>query len=482
MRIHEGGAVTRSDSASNPGPGQLAGRTLELLRELVRNACVNDLTPDSGQEVRNADTLEAFFDGVDVSITRLEPHPGRVSLVVQVPGTDPGADPLTLIGHTDVVPVDHDAWTRDPFAADIDHGAVWGRGVVDMLHLTAAMAVVTRAVAQGPRPAGTLTLVAAADEEARGGLGMAWIDRECPDLIPWDNCLGESGGSHLHGVDGTDSVVIAVGEKGAAQRRLHVQGDPGHASVPLGKDSAITLISKVAARLADAQLPVATDDTWSGFVRAFRFDAHLEAALVNGTYRGDFHEFADLAAYAHAVSRMTLACTVLGAGGPINVLPSSAHLDLDVRTLPGQDDEAVDAALVQALGDLAPRVRIERLICEDATASPLDTRLGRTLVEVLHEQHPHSRVVGTLFPGGTDLRFARRRGGIAYGFGSHATARTLGRVWAQMHAHDEHLHLEDLDLTVQALEAVVTRFLQVTDSGSRPGAGACAPEGHLTPS
>ncbi|MDN6600782.1 MAG: acetylornithine deacetylase, partial [Corynebacterium flavescens] len=35
--------------------------TLELLQELIRNACVNDLTPDSGNEVRNADTLERFF-------------------------------------------------------------------------------------------------------------------------------------------------------------------------------------------------------------------------------------------------------------------------------------------------------------------------------------------------------------------------------------------------------------------------------------
>lgn len=35
--------------------------TLELLQELIRNACVNDLTPDSGFEVRNADTLENFL-------------------------------------------------------------------------------------------------------------------------------------------------------------------------------------------------------------------------------------------------------------------------------------------------------------------------------------------------------------------------------------------------------------------------------------
>jgi len=63
--------------------------TLGLLQELIRNACVNDLTPDSGHEVRNADTLEKFFDGTAVEIQRYESHPGRVTIVVTVPG-DPG--------------------------------------------------------------------------------------------------------------------------------------------------------------------------------------------------------------------------------------------------------------------------------------------------------------------------------------------------------------------------------------------------------
>ena len=71
--------------------------TLELLQELIRNACVNDLTPDSGFEVRNADTLENFFAGEDVSIERFESHPGRVSIVVTVPG-DPAKEPLTPYG------------------------------------------------------------------------------------------------------------------------------------------------------------------------------------------------------------------------------------------------------------------------------------------------------------------------------------------------------------------------------------------------
>ena len=71
--------------------------TLALLREMIRNACVNDYTPGSGQEVRNADTLERFFaDTPNITVKRYESAPGRVSIVVTLEGTDPSAEPLKV--------------------------------------------------------------------------------------------------------------------------------------------------------------------------------------------------------------------------------------------------------------------------------------------------------------------------------------------------------------------------------------------------
>ena len=48
------------------------------------------------------------------------------------------------MGHTDVVPVNPDGWQRDPFGGELVDGEVWGRGAVDMLNLTASMAVAVR--------------------------------------------------------------------------------------------------------------------------------------------------------------------------------------------------------------------------------------------------------------------------------------------------------------------------------------------------
>ena len=438
--------------------------TIDLLQRLIALASVNDLTPDSGNEEAAAHLFESFFDGLPVDIERIEPHPGRTTLVVTLRGTDPSAQPLTFLGHTDVVPVDEKHWTHPPFAGEISEGSIWGRGSVDMLHLTAAMAVVTRRLAEevsrgGARPAGTLTFVAAADEEARGGLGVPWIGEHRADAFPWDAQLSEMGGAHIRGARGGDSVVVIVGEKGAAQRRLHVRGDAGHGSIPLGRVSAVEMLAQVSRALSQAQWPQASDEIWAGFVRAFEFEPELEESLISGTYRGDYSEFGDLAAYTHAVSHMTVAQTVVRAGGPINVLPSSGELELDIRTLPGQSDDDVDRAITEVLGELAEHVTIERLLSEPATASSIDTKLYRAIEETLTQANPGAKVVPILFPGGSDLRVGRHKGGVGYGFGSCSSGATLGQVYSQLHAHDEHIAVEDVVSTVCALDHLTRVFI-----------------------
>lgn len=426
--------------------------TIDLLRQLIRNACVNDLTADSGQEVRNAETLEEFFAGTDVKVQRFEPHPGRVSVAFTVEGTDPEAEPLTLLGHTDVVPVDNPKWTKDPFGAEIENGRIYGRGAMDMLFITAAMAVVTREVAQSAeRPRGTLTFVACADEEARGGLGAGWIAEHEPDAFSWRNCLSETAGSHL-----PDALVVVVGEKGAAQRRITIHGDAGHGSAPYGRELTVGLVGEVARRLASIEPPVVSDDLWKGYVRAFRFDPATEEKLLRGE---NYEALGPLARYSHAMSHLTVSPTVLRAGGAINVLPSNAYVELDIRPLPGQTQEEVDEVLREALGDLADRVEIEHLITEDATVSPASGPLYEAIVETYGEFFPGVPVVPTIAAGGSDLRFGRRKGGVGYGFALHAAGRGFGEVLDQLHSHDEYVEVEDVELTTKAYRSLVQKFV-----------------------
>lgn len=77
------------------------------------------------------------------------------------------------------------------------------------------------------------------------------------------------------------------------------------------------------------------------------------------------------------------------------------------------------------------------------------------------EIFPNANVVPVHATGGSDLRFARRLGGVGYGFAMHAASRNLADVNRQLHSHDEHLYLEDLELTVRAYRRVAELMLGV---------------------
>ena len=94
---------------------QLTNETVELLQTMIRNQCVNDGTAESGQEERNADTLVNFIEGAGLDVEVYDAAPGRRSMVARIEGSDPAAPSLCLMGHTDVVPVNPNGWSRDPF-------------------------------------------------------------------------------------------------------------------------------------------------------------------------------------------------------------------------------------------------------------------------------------------------------------------------------------------------------------------------------
>src|SRR5215210_597696 len=101
--------------------------TVALLQALIRNECVNDGTPDSGGERRNADLLQTYLEGAGLEVQRFTSRGDRTSVVARIEGTDRTAPKLCLMGHTDVVPVNAEHWSENPFGGELIDGEVWGR-------------------------------------------------------------------------------------------------------------------------------------------------------------------------------------------------------------------------------------------------------------------------------------------------------------------------------------------------------------------
>jgi len=455
--------VTGEQPSEVPG----AADTVELLRAMIREACVNDGTVESGQEIRNVRVLQRFFaeaaQAVDANgaakavppgrleMQVLESAPGRASLIVRVRGTDPEAPALGLLGHLDVVPVDPEGWSRNPFGGDLVDGEIWGRGAVDMLYLTAAFACVVREAALAAEPPrGDLVLLAVADEEAGSEYGMQWLVREHPDVVRVTEAISESGGMRMGG-----HVAIEVAEKGSAGRRLVVRGKPGHASIPYGASGAAYRVGEVLQRLAQVQPAVQLGRLWDAFVSARVVDQRLADQLRDPvSLDAALPRLGGIAGYAHAVSRTTLSPSVLRAGSVHNVIPAVGTIDLDIRTLPGTSDAEVDELLTAVLGPLASEVEIQHLHGWAATTSSDDTPLFAAIERAV-EQTSGAPVVPIMAAGGSDSRVLRELGIPAYGFGLLGPGWTYERYREGVHGHDERIDIESIELTLGALRRIV---------------------------
>ena len=436
----------------------------ELLRTLIRNGCVNTGEVSSGHEARSVDALEAFFAGSGLACERYTSEPGRTSLITRLDGSDRRAPTLLLMGHTDVVPVTPSGWQRDPFAAELVDGIVWGRGAIDMLNLTATMAVAMRRLAtSGWKPRGTLIYLAVADEEAGGFLGAGHLVDKEPTAVKCDYVITESGGVPIPTKSG-HKLKVTVGEKGGNWRRLIVHGTPGHGSRPFRTDNALVTAAKIVQRIAEYRPKARILDAWRGYVEALELepgltDALTDPARVYETVR-DWDNLT-LAREAHACTHTTFSPNIAHGGTKVNVIPDRVDIDVDIRSLPGVEQHEVEAMLKEAMGDLADRVTIETPPDRKrgGTVSPTDTPLMAAISRIATRMMPDASVVPTITTGGTDAKFFRWKGIPAYGFGLHSLRIPYTEYPIMFHGHNERVDTESLKLSAMMWEALCREFL-----------------------
>jgi acetylornithine deacetylase/succinyl-diaminopimelate desuccinylase-like protein len=426
------------------------GPTTELLQTLIRNECVNDGRPESGEERRNADVLQTYLEGAGLDVERFESRPGRTSIVARIEGRDPDAPALCLMGHTDVVPVNPEGWSHDPFAAELIGDEVWGRGAVDMLNITSSMAVAFRQLAsEGFRPEGTLIYFGVADEEAGGKWGAEYMVDNHWDAVGARYVLTESGGWSQKRSDGTHSITVNVAEKGLSWRRLRIAGTPGHGSMPYGADNALITAAEVVRRLVAYRTRPNLDDLWAARLDAIDLPDDLRAALSDPATIDD--AIATLpptyARVAHACSHTTISPNVIHGGQKTNTIPDVIEMDVDMRTVPGDTREVVDGYLAEALGDLAARVEVSPLQEADSTRSPVDNPLWDAVTTCTKAVYPEARVIPGLITGGTDARFFRLKGSVAYGAALFSPEVTIEEFSSRFHGNDERIDTRSLGLS-----------------------------------
>lgn len=445
------------------GESALTREAVELLQVMIRNECVNDGTADTGHETRNADVLRQVIEGTGLDVQTWEPHPDRASIVARIEGSDPDAPSLCLMGHTDVVPVNPDGWTNDPFGGEIIDGEIWGRGAVDMLNITSSMAVAFRHLADTNfKPKGDVIFFGVADEEAGSTVGAEWFAQNEWDSIAADYVLTESGGIHL-GNPEAPSIVMNVGEKGIEWRRIRVHGTPGHGSRPFRSDNALVRAAAVVQRLAEYRPQPKFSELWRGQVASFGFDDETTAALLDPVTITDYLEefpFEGIASHFYSCTHTTISPNVVDVPHEqkTNIIPDLVEIEVDIRTLPGEGPEEVDAHLRAALGDLADVVEVETILAYQSSMSPTNTPLWDSMAKASAKQFPTGELSPHLIVGFTDSRVYRERGKVAYGAGLFSPSLDAVSYSNRFHGNDERIDIESMALTTQFFIDTVRDF------------------------
>ena len=204
---------------------------------------------------------------------------------------------VALSGHTDVVPVDGQQWTTDPFVVAERDGKLYGRGTADMKGF---LACVLAAVPDFLRRSLTVPIhLAFSYDEEIGCLGVRPMIAEFGTRLvkPRMVFVGEP-----------TSMSVVDSHKGPVRWHIHIKGRAAHSSMaPLGVNS-IAVAGKILRELADIEheLKLRPQDP--------RFDPP----------------------YA------TLQVTRIDGGTATNIVPVSCHVDFDVRAIPGVDTAAID--------------------------------------------------------------------------------------------------------------------------------------------
>ena len=309
-------------------------------------------------------------------------------------------------GHTDVVPVgDADAWTSDPFGAEIRDGFLWGRGATDMKSGVAAfVAAAIDFVDQSP-PDGAVILAITGDEEGDATDGTV-------ALLDWMAEQGEAMSVCLVGEPTSPEVIgeaMKIGRRGSMTAYFTAKGVQGHSAYPHRAKNPVPAIARLIDRLSSHKLDDGTE--------------HFDAS--------------------------TLAATTIDTGNPANnVIPAECRATVNIRF----NDAHGSVSLTEWLDGVARQVAKETDIQIDlrvqVSGESFLTPPGALSDLVSRSVQAETGVTPVLSTtGGTsDARFVK----------DHCPVVEFGLVGQTMHQVDERVSVEQ----IRQLKAIYTRILR----------------------
>jgi succinyl-diaminopimelate desuccinylase len=309
-------------------------------------------------------------------------------------------------GHTDVVPVGNlEAWSVDPFGAEIRDGFLYGRGATDMKSGVAAFAAAAIDFVEETPPDGSVVLAITGDEEGPAKDGTV-------ALLDWMQAQGERMDHCLVGEPTCPNVMgemMKIGRRGSMNGYFTVTGVQGHAAYPHRANNPLPAMARLLDQLSSASLDAGTE--------------HFDAS--------------------------TLAVVTIDTGNPAtNVIPAQCRATVNIRF----NDAHSGASLTEWLQEHADkvaqifdvRIDLDVSISGESFMTP-PGELSDLVARAIQIETNRTPALST--SGGTsDARF------VQY----HCPVVEFGLVGKTMHQVDERVEIAQ----IHQLKAIYTRILR----------------------
>ncbi|WP_412565158.1 acetylornithine deacetylase [Thalassobius sp. MITS945101] len=352
------------------------------------------------------DWVETYLAEHGITGRRIYDATGKkANLIVTIgPEDTPG---YVLSGHVDVVPVSGQNWTVDPFGGAIEDGKVWGRGTSDMKGFVACvLAAVPKMLAHSL--AKPLHLIFSHDEE----IGCVGVRSAIADLDQWPvkplGCF----------VGEPTNMAVILGHKGKRAERVHFTGLSAHSSLAPTAVNAVEYAARLAVFIAD-----------------------LGRNLAEGTAQDPLYD----------VTHTTAHVGVLNGGRQVNIVPDTAYLDFEFRTICSDNTAAlVDQVRRYAHDVLEPQmqavdpdatIRFETLSDTPGVDTPPEAPMA-ALAKSIAQRNDHAKVA-----------FATE-GGLFQSIGIPTVILGPGDI-DRAHKADEFITLRELDSCMAALSNLI---------------------------
>jgi len=309
-------------------------------------------------------------------------------------------------GHTDVVPVGNlEAWSVDPFGAEIRDGFLYGRGATDMKSGVAAFAAAAIDFVEEMPPDGSVVLAITGDEEGPAKDGTV-------ALLDWMQAQGERMDHCLVGEPTCPNVMgetMKIGRRGSMNGYFTVTGVQGHAAYPHRANNPLPAMARLLDQLSSASLDAGTE--------------HFDAS--------------------------TLAVVTIDTGNPAtNVIPAQCRATVNIRF----NDAHSGASLTEWLQEHANKVAqvfdvhidLDVSISGESFMTP-PGELSDLVARAIQIETNRTPALST--SGGTsDARFVQH----------HCPVVEFGLVGKTMHQVDERVEIAQ----IHQLKAIYTRILR----------------------